>query len=343
MRAFVITSPNNSGVQEVTEPTAGENQVVVDVSRVGICGTDQEFFTGEMVYLHSNDEKYPVQIGHEWSGVVTAIGKGVNEKWLGQRVTGDTMLGCQKCYRCLSGRQHLCHDRYEIGVRRGWPGACAEKLLVPETALYALPDSINDAVGALVEPAGNALRAVEASLAGPGKEILIYGTGTIGLLAALLAQAAGANVHLVGRNDRTIALAHKIGIKNTSTEVLKPRNGFDGVIDATNHKSIPHNAVQAVEPGGRVVYIGISGEPSLVDSRDIALKDVTAVGILSASPGLKGAIEIFSRGEVDPTPLIAATVSLEQVHDVFMGIRPYGAGDGPKIHIDPRLTLRRQE
>ena len=94
--------------------------------------------------------------------------------------------------------------------------------------------------------------------------------------------------------------------------------------------------MQAVEPGGRVVYIGISGEPSLIDSRDLALKDVTAVGVLSASPGLKGAIEIFARGEVDPRPLIAATISLNEVHDVFMGKRPDGAGDGPKIHIDPR-------
>jgi threonine dehydrogenase-like Zn-dependent dehydrogenase len=247
------------------------------------------------------------------------------------------MLGCGTCYRCTSGRQHVCDDRFEIGVRNGWPGACAEKLLVPERALHALPDSIDDAVGALIEPAGNSLRAVEAALAGPGKEILIYGTGTIGLLCAQLAQAAGASVHLVGRNERTIKLAHEIGIKNAGTDLVKPRTGFDGIIDATNHKSIPHEIVQAVEPGGRVVYIGISGEPSLIDSRDLALKDVTAVGILSASPGLKGAIEIFARGEVDPRPLIAATISLNEVHDVFMGKRPAGAGDGPKIHIDPRM------
>ena len=337
MKALTITSPNNSIVEDVPEPIAGANQVVVDVTRVGICGTDQEFFTGEMVYLHSNQAKYPVRIGHEWCGVVSQIGEGVNPKWLGQRVTGDTMLGCGTCYRCTSGRQHVCDDRFEIGVRNGWPGACAEKLLVPERALHALPDSIDDAIGALIEPAGNSLRAVEAAHAGPGKEILIYGTGTIGLLCAQLAQAAGASVHLVGRNERTIKLAHTIGIKNAGTDLVKPKTGFDGIIDATNHKSIPHEIVQAVEPGGRVVYIGISGEPSLIDSRDLALKDVTAVGILSASPGLKGAIEIFARGEVDPRPLIAATISLNEVHDVFMGKRPKGAGDGPKIHIDPRL------
>ena len=148
MKALTITSPNNSIVEDVPEPVAGDNQVVVDVTRVGICGTDQEFFTGEMVYLNSNQAKYPVRIGHEWCGVVSQIGKGVNPKWLGQRVTGDTMLGCGTCYRCTSGRQHVCADRYEIGVRNGWPGACAEKLLVPERALHALPDSIDDAIGA---------------------------------------------------------------------------------------------------------------------------------------------------------------------------------------------------
>jgi len=337
MKAFAITAPMQSAVEDVQEPIAGDGEVVIDVSRVGICGTDQEYFTGEMVYLHTGKAGYPMRIGHEWCGTVSAIGTGVDKKWLGQRVTGDTMLGCGTCYRCTSGRQHVCESRSEVGISHGFAGALAEKFLTPARALHALPDSIDDAMGAMVEPGGNSLRASQAALAGPGRNILIWGTGTIGLLTALFAQAAGANVYLIGRNEQTIALAKKIGIKNTSKEIPQLPTGFDAVIDATNDPDIPALAVSTVEPGGRIVYIGIAGEASYVDSRVITLADVTVIGILSGSPGLAGTIEMYASGKVDPRPLIAATISLAQVSDVFLGKRPAGTGDGPKIHIDPRI------
>jgi threonine dehydrogenase-like Zn-dependent dehydrogenase len=92
-----------------------------------------------------------------------------------------------------------------------------------------------------------------------------------------------------------------------------------------------------IEPGGRLVYIGLSGEPSLIDTRALVLKDVTAVGILSASPALDATIKAYASGTVDPTPLIAATVPLDEVGPVLAGERPPDAGPGPKIHVDPNL------
>src|SRR5262249_62313203 len=98
----------------------------------------------------------------------------------------------------------------------------------------------------------------------------------------------------------------------------------------------PAAARDLVERGGRLVYIGLSGEPSLVDTRSLVLKDVTAVGILSASPALAGTIECYASGRVDPRPLVAATVGLADVARVLAGWRPPGAGPGPKIQVDPR-------
>src|SRR3954447_5204883 len=163
MRAFVLTGPRQGAVHEVPVPLAGPGQVVVDVERAGVCGTDVEFFTGEMSYLHDGQAQYPIRIGHEWSGVVRAAGAGVDPGWVGRRVTGDTMLGCGGCGRCTTGRQHLCADRFEIGIRGGWPGALAEQLPVPVTSLQPLPDALDPTLGALVEPGGNALRAVRGS------------------------------------------------------------------------------------------------------------------------------------------------------------------------------------
>ena len=336
MKSFVVHSPGQSSIEEVDTPVAQPGLVVVNIALVGVCGTDVEFFNGDMAYFKTGEAKYPMRLGHEWCGTVSSVGDGVDKKWIGKRVTGDTMLGCQKCKRCTSGLQHVCAERFEIGIRNGWPGALAEKLLVPEFALHELPDSIDDTMGALIEPGGNSLRAAQAAQAALGKKILVWGSGTIGLLTAQFALAMGAEVHMIGRNAETLSLAKNLGVHYSTQEFEEVVGGFDAIIDATNSSSIPAEALSRVEPGGRIVYIGVSGEPSTLDSRLLVLKDVTAVGILSASPGLKGAIDFYSRGEIDPRPIVAATVGLSKTADVLAGKKIAGAGIGPKFHIDPR-------
>lgn len=338
MKAFVVTGPREASVQDVPDPVAAPGQVVVDVARVGVCGTDVEFFTGRMAYLHTGQAEYPIRLGHEWCGTVTSVGDGVDDRWLGTRVTGDTMLGCGHCHRCTSGRQHVCADRHEIGVRHGWPGALAERLPVPVTALHALPDHIDDTVGALIEPGGNALRAVLAAGAEPGRRILVWGSGTIGLLAVQLAVAHGAVVDVVGHHEETLAIARDFGAARATHSDDGVDGVYDSVIDATANRTVPAAALQTVEPGGRVVYIGISSEPSLIDSRDLVFKDVTAVGILSASPAMQAVIEHYANGGVDPRPIVAGVVGLSDTEALLSGWRPDGVGPGPKMHIDPRLA-----
>ena len=333
MRAFVITGPGRAHVEDVDAPVAEPGEAVVAVSRAGVCGTDVEFFTGEMAYLHSGEAAYPLRIGHEWCGTVAAVGEGVDPAWLGRRVTGDTMLGCRACDRCRSGRQHLCSDRSEIGIRNGRPGALAALLPVPVSALFPLPDTVDDTLGALVEPGGNALRAVRAAALSPGERLLITGPGTIGLLCAYIAAAQGIEVHLLGLSAD---FPRSLGFPHCWTAQTLPRLSFDAVIDASTAADLPALAVDLVEPGRRVVYIGLSGRPSLVDTRRITLKDLTAVGILSASGGLSGIIDLYATGAVDPRNLVAATVGLAEAAGVLAGHRSSAWGGAPKIHIDPR-------
>jgi threonine dehydrogenase-like Zn-dependent dehydrogenase len=338
MRAYALTGPGEGSVQEVPAPVATPGEVVVDVERVGLCGTDVEFFTGEMAYLHSGHASYPIRLGHEWAGTVTAIGDGVEPAWLRRRVMGDTMLGDGTCRRCRRGHQHVCEHRQEVGVRGSRPGALAEQLVVPVSSLHALPKGVDAALGALVEPGGNSLRAAAAAALEPGDRALVLGPGTIGLLTAMFARADGADVHLIGRSEESLAFARTLGFDNVWTEDNLPELPFDAVVDASNAVHLPALALDLVEPAGRVVYIGLAGHPSLIDTRTLALKDATAVGILSASPGLDDTIAAYARGAVNPRPLIAATVGLHQVSAVLNGQRPPGAGPGPKIHVDPRLS-----
>jgi threonine dehydrogenase-like Zn-dependent dehydrogenase len=331
VKAFVITGPGHAGVQDVPAPKAEPGEVVVDVHRAGICGTDVELFTGEMQYLRDGAESYPIRIGHEWMGTVSAIGDGVNPLWLGRRVTGDTMLGCGACARCRGNRQHTCADRTEIGIRGGRPGALAEQVPVPAWALHALPDTLDDTLGALVEPGGSALRAVQSAELAAGDRVLVLGPGTIGLLTAMFARAAGAEVHLLGLAGRSVEFERSLGFSETWSEEDLPDLPWDAVIDASTGADLPAKALDLVEPGKRVVYVGLAGSPSLIDSRTLVMRDITAVGILSASPGLAGTITAYASGSVDPRPLVAATVPLEATASVLAGERPAGAGGGPKV------------
>jgi threonine dehydrogenase-like Zn-dependent dehydrogenase len=336
VRAFVITGPGQGAVRDIDPPSPSPGQVVVDVERAGVCGTDVEFFTGHMAYLRTGETHYPVRIGHEWCGVVVRAGDEATGSWMGRRVTGDTMLGCGRCRRCLGGRQHLCAERYEIGIRGGWPGALAEQLLVPASALHPVPAGIDATAGALVEPGGNALRAVRAALAGGDQRLLVMGPGTIGLLAAQVARSLGAEVHLLGRDERSLRFARDLGFGHTWFRDTLPDLAFGAVLDASTAQELPSLAAAIVEPGGRVVYIGLSTEPSLVDTRTLVLKDVTATGVLSASGGLAETISLYASGAVDPRPIVAATIGLEQVASVLAGYRPPEWGAAPKVHIDPR-------
>jgi threonine dehydrogenase-like Zn-dependent dehydrogenase len=164
--------------------------------------------------------------------------------------------------------------------------------------------------------------------------VLVLGPGTIGLLASQFARAASAEVHVLGKPDPSLSFARSLGLGGVWTAADLPSLPFDAVIDASNAPDLPALALELIEPGKRVVYIGLAGSPSTIDTRTMALKDVTAVGILSGSPGLSGAIDAYASGAVDPRPLVAATVGLEHVGDVLAGWRPPDAGAGPKIHVD---------
>ena len=333
MRAFVITGPGEASVHDVDPPKAVAGEVIVDVARAGICGTDVEFYTGEMQYLHGGFAQYPMRIGHEWMGTVSAVGDGVDSSWVGRRVTGDTMLGCRRCARCQAGLHHVCEFRDEIGVRNGRPGALAEQLAVPAWALHPIPDTVDDASGAMVEPGGNAWRSVDAAGLAPGERALILGPGTIGLLCALFARAAGAEVHLLGRAGRSLDFAREFGFDGVWTENDLPERAWHTVIDASNAPYLPARALELVEPGRRIVHVGLAGSPSLIDTRMLALGDITAVGILGASAGLDPTIAAYAGGAVDPRPLVAATVQLEDLAQVLAGERPHNSGAGPKIHV----------
>jgi threonine dehydrogenase-like Zn-dependent dehydrogenase len=339
MRAFVITAPCSGEVQEVDDLVPVADQLLVDVERVGICGTDVELYTGVMAYIAQGKTHFPLRPGHEWVGRVRSVGPEADAAWAGARVTGDTMLGCGVCRFCLGGKQWVCPYRIEVGIMDGWPGALAEQQLIPARFAHRIPEHVSVTSGALVEPGGNSLRAAQAAQAGPGSRVLVLGSGTIGLLAAQFLLAMGAGVHLAGQRAGSLQLGRELGVSTTCDldEIAISDERFDAVIDATSSDTSPAVAARLVDPAGRIVLIGLSGTPSLVDTRDLVLADITTVGILSASPALDGAIEAFATGAVKPDSLVGEVIGLSEVASRLGGERGVNAGPGPKVHVDPRL------
>ena len=199
-----------------------------------------------------------------------------------------------------------------------------------------MPDAVSTTAAALVEPGANALRAVRAAGAERRSRLLIMGDGTIGLLATLFAVDAGAEVTVCGLRPERLILAGRLGAQHTmSAEVLvgAAPGSYDAVLDATSDPTAPATALSLVRPGGRLALIGLSGEPSLIDTRDLVLADVTAVGILSASPALADTLRAYAAG-LDPTPIVGETVGLDEVPARLSGLG--GVGPGPKTLVDPR-------
>ncbi|MGC4153628.1 MAG: alcohol dehydrogenase catalytic domain-containing protein [Propionicimonas sp.] len=349
MRAFVIDGPREGSVREVPEPTPGTGQVVIAVDRVGVCGTDVEFFRGTQPYFATGGARYPLRIGHEWCGRVVRAGAGVDPAWLDARVTGDTMLGCQACPLCHSGRQHVCENRSEVGVLNGWHGALADELLMPVTAIHRLPASMSDGLGALVEPASLSLRCVETLGLAAGESLLVWGAGAIGLLATAFAVAAGVEVDVVGRSAGSLELARQLGAARVFSAdeggglalvgAAAPSACYRGAIAASPVAAAPQHCLDRLQPGGHLVMVGISGDPSLLEARELIARDLTISALLSGSPTFARAIDLLASGAVDAEPLIGAVIGLDDLAAVLGGANlPDGArrGNGPKIQVAMR-------
>src|SRR5689334_2991642 len=192
---------------ERPDPVPGEGELLIAPSAVGICGTDIEIFEGSLAYFRMGIASYPIVPGHEWTGTVVEVGRGVAGFAPGDRVVGEVAIGCGVCVRCRAGRMHLCARRTETGIVH-MDGAMASLLTFP--AAYAHRVDFEGA--ALVEPTSVALHAVRRGDVA-GKRVLVVGAGPIGLLVAQCARAEGAaSVVIADRREDRLTLAAALGI-----------------------------------------------------------------------------------------------------------------------------------
>jgi 2-desacetyl-2-hydroxyethyl bacteriochlorophyllide A dehydrogenase len=329
MRAAVIEESHVVSVVSVADPAPGPREVVVDVAACGICGTDLHILGGEFA------PSLPIVPGHEFSGVVVATGSEVRELTEGQRVAVDPSLYCHECHYCRLGRGNLCERWNAIGV--SVPGGAAEYAVAPVANCVPLPDHVRLEDAALIEPLSCAIRGYDVLRSQLGSHILIYGSGTMGLMMLELAKRTGAaSVDVVDLNPDRLATATVLGCSRTATsagELDQPR-GWELVIDATGAGPAIQDGLGRVSPGGTFLQFGVASYDTRVTIEPYRIynKEITITGSMAVLHSFERAAELFAAGVLDPDVFISDRLPLE---DYAGALARFKRGIGRKIQVIP--------
>jgi 2-desacetyl-2-hydroxyethyl bacteriochlorophyllide A dehydrogenase len=329
MKAAVITAPGEIAIEEVADPTPGDNDVVVEVAAVGICGTDLHIFEGEFA------PKLPIVPGHEMSGTVVAVGKSVTEVKIGDAVAIDPSLHCGECFYCRRARGNLCENWNALGVT--YPGAAAQFLLSPKKNIHKLPKNVDLKSAALIEPLSCAVRGFDQLPRNPGSHYLIYGSGTMGLMMAEMAKVNGAaSVSIVDLNQDKLKTAKVLGFTNlakSADEFDQPR-GFDVVIDCTGVTEAIKDGLKHVMPGGTFLQFGVANKDAKVEIEPFWVynKEITIVGSMAVLHSFDRAVELFASGVLNVDVMISDRYSLENYADALTAFK---SGKGRKTIVLP--------
>ena len=332
MRAMVFRGVGKPlSLETVPDPTPGADEVVLKVGRCGICGTD----------LHRTEQNLITHrdgaiLGHEFSGEVVALGKGVENLKVGDKVTALPYLGCNACHYCLNGSPHFCAQAANIG-QAGCDGAFAEYVTTAAPFTLKLPQALSLADGALIEPVAVALRGVLRAELKMGQKVLVLGAGPIGLAVAYWARKAGAGkVAVQASSDRRAAFAGEMGadVFVTREEGVHPAESArlalggqpDIVFECVGNPGVIDQAIQSVRIGGAVVVLGacahkdqwmpIAGLVKEVDVRFSMVYNINEYRV---------AIDAMDAGDVTPRAMITDTVDLDHAAEAFEALRGHGS------------------
>ncbi|MEX3010697.1 zinc-binding dehydrogenase [Hoeflea sp. TYP-13] len=273
MKALVYQGEKRLDYQEVPQPQAKDDEVVVAVESVGICGSDMHAFLG-----HDERRTPPLILGHEAAGTVTT------GDLAGKRVTVNPLVACSTCAACMSGRENICPDRQIISMQPR-EGAFAELVAVPPSNLFEIPDEIPFDAAALAEPFAcgwHAVRLARRALFTPLEEatILVIGGGAIGVGAALSLLTANAGNILISEPNaaKRDFLGRNLNLRAVDPKDIKEGSQFDLIVDAVGFAATRSLAVALARPGGVIVHIGLGEGTGSLDCRRMTLQEITFIG-----------------------------------------------------------------
>jgi threonine dehydrogenase-like Zn-dependent dehydrogenase len=303
--ALVVRRPGEVALEERAFPGPGPGEVLIRPELVGMCGTDLDIVAGRVdpAYI-----RYPLVLGHEWSGTVAGAGDGVPGEALageglipGSRVVGEGIVPCGHCSRCRAGQTNLCLTYDELGFTRD--GAAARFLTVQRSLVHPLAPGVNSESGALAEPASVVYRGLSGAAIGPGWRVLVVGDGTVALLAVrLLALWSPAETVVLGRREGQAALAAEAGAARFETDPRAAGAEYDLVVEAAGTTSAVLSALAAARRGGTVVLLGLPphGATAAVPVDDVVNNDMIIRGSFGyTSSAWREVVALLNAGLLD--------------------------------------------
>lgn len=337
----VVNYANQTGaveLREVPKPVIGEDDVLLEVAAVGVCGSDLHQWTAH----HSWPVNYPVVLGHEFAGTVAELGQKVAGFSVGDRVVSETAAVIDSASP-LSRQGFYNLDPSRKGFGYGVDGAMTRFVRVPARCLHRVPDSLPLEIAALTEPCCVAYNAVvHHGAIRPGNRVLVIGAGTIGILCAAIARLQGARVAVCGlpRDADRLRIVRQYGceeIVGDPTEWVLAGDGLgvDGAIDAAGASAALKTAISAVRPGGWISKVGWGPQPLDFSLDPLVQKGLTLRGSFSHNwPIWESVIQLLATGDLDVRPIVGGIWQIDQWQDAFESM---SSGQIVKAVIQPNL------
>lgn len=324
MKGAYYQGNKSFGVGDSPPRPPGAGEVRLDIAYAGICGTDVHIYLGHM----DHRIRIPQVIGHEMSGTVAEIGRGVTEFKISDKVVVRPVVSCGRCPACKAGHYNVCYHINVLGVDT--PGCFQGSWTVPAATLHRLPDDIDPKLAAVIEPAAVAAHAIRVGQVTEKEPVVVIGAGPIGILVALESKIKGANVIVAEINPFRINLAREFGL-----EVVNPLEtdlpayivektggaGADVVFEVTGLAPGAEVMTKLARSRGRIVIVGIFAEPVPVNLGQILWRELKVFGVRLYEPvDFETAIPMVASRAVPFERLISDVRPLERVQDTFAEI-----------------------
>jgi L-iditol 2-dehydrogenase len=335
MRAALFYGPKDVRLETVDAPRAGAGEVIVKVEVALTCGTDLKTFQrGHPVLL----KRFPSPFGHEFAGVVTEVGVGVEGFHPGMRVVAANSAPCHQCFYCRAGETNLCENLDLLN------GAYAEQIRIPAAIvrenLLTIPDSLSFRAAAFCEPLACVLHGLDAVQLRPGEHVAILGAGSIGLLLVQICKRAGARVILVSRSAGKLKLARELGAdavidletvrsrEGVIRELTSHGQGVELAIEAVGRPELWELAVALTRKGGSAILFGgcESGTTMTLETKTLHYGERKVIGVFHHTPkAIRRALELIASQQLQLDPLITDDLPLSELGNAFTRMASHGA------------------
>ena len=339
MKCVAIKDVKQFEVTEMNEPIADEQNVIVDVKKAGICGSDIHYWVA--------GEPKGLVMGHEYCGVVTDPGSR-NDLQVGDRVTALPISPCGHCEACLTGNPQYCPETwtYATGLSLTNPGALAPKMAIRPDMVIKVPDNVSDEEVAMVEPTAVGLHAIHLANIKVGAKVLVVGGGIIGLVSAMFAKMEGASYVVVSETNEargnkavTLGVADEwVDAKDPnmiSNLMTKTNGGLDFVIECCGNAPAVSSALAAVKPGGKVILVGVSLGPVSIPTALAVTHEVDIQGAIAyTKTEFQTCIDLMANKQIEVLKFVDDVVTLEGVQGAYERLTS-GTDAAVKILVDP--------